>query len=196
MANTMSQFVVQSLLLSCVLALPAWPRTMPAAPFPQNQPAQKDSGGQPDQQSHPAQPDQKQDQKAQGDQPQSDKQDQGDSSSSSSSSSSAAAVPGLSEELQQKQPEAKYDPFPAEQDVEVGIFYMHKGDSDAAIARFEDAIQLRSNFAKPRLLLAQIYEKKGDKANAVKYYKEYLQVYSHAPDAAKIQKKIEKLSGR
>jgi tetratricopeptide (TPR) repeat protein len=87
-----------------------------------------------------------------------------------------------------------YNPLPAEQDVDVGEFYMHKGDVDAAIPRFEDAIQLRPNYAKPRLLLAEAYEKKGDKFNAVKYYKEYIKVFPGAPDAKKIQKKIEKLS--
>jgi tetratricopeptide (TPR) repeat protein len=88
-----------------------------------------------------------------------------------------------------------YNPLPAEQDVDVGVFYMHKGDVDAAIPRFEDAIQLRANYAKPRLLLAEAYEKKGDKSNAVKYYKEYLKVFPGAPDAKKVEKKIEKLSG-
>jgi Tfp pilus assembly protein PilF len=90
---------------------------------------------------------------------------------------------------------ATYDPVSAEQDVEVGEFYMHKGDIDAAISRFQDAIRLRSNFAKPRLLAAEAFEKKGDKINAVKYYKEYLQVLPKAPDAKKVQNKIEKLSG-
>ena len=89
-----------------------------------------------------------------------------------------------------------YDPVSAEQDVEVGEFYMHKGDIDAAISRFQDAIRLRSNFAKPRLLAAEAFEKKGDKIDAVKYYKEYLQVFPKAPDAKKVQNKIEKLSGR
>lgn len=88
-----------------------------------------------------------------------------------------------------------YDPLTAEQDIDVGNFYMHKGDIDAAISRYKDAIQARASFAKPRLLLAEAYEKKDDKATAVKYYKEYLQVEPHAPDAQKIQKKIEKLSG-
>jgi Tfp pilus assembly protein PilF len=87
-----------------------------------------------------------------------------------------------------------YNPLPAQEDIEVGTFYMHKGDIDAAIPRFEDAIRLQPNLAKPRLLLADAYEKKGDKATAVKYYKEYLQVYPTAPDAKKVQKKIDKLS--
>ena len=90
---------------------------------------------------------------------------------------------------------ATYDPVSADEDVEVGSFYMRKGDIDAAISRFQDAIKLRPNFAKPRLLTAQAYEKKGDKTNAVKYYKEYLQVFPKAPDARKVQGKIDKLSG-
>jgi tetratricopeptide (TPR) repeat protein len=87
-----------------------------------------------------------------------------------------------------------WDPFHAQQDIDVGTFYMHKGDIDAAISRFEDAIRLRANFAKPRLLLAEAYEKKGDKSEAIRYYKEYLKVLPDAPDAKKVQKKIEKLS--
>jgi tetratricopeptide (TPR) repeat protein len=87
-----------------------------------------------------------------------------------------------------------WDPFHAAQDIDIGTFYMHKGDLDAAIGRFEDAIRLRPNFAKPRILLAEVYEKKGDKAEALHYYKEYLQVFPDAPDAKKVQKKIEKLS--
>ena len=92
------------------------------------------------------------------------------------------------------QQKAAYDPLPAEHDLEVGTFYMHKGDLDAAIIRFQEAIKSRPNFAEPRLLLGELYEKKGDKATAAKYYKEYLQVLPDARDAKKIQKKIEKLS--
>jgi tetratricopeptide (TPR) repeat protein len=87
-----------------------------------------------------------------------------------------------------------WDPFHAAQDIDVGTFYMHKGDLDAAIGRFQDAIRLRPNFAKPRLLIAEIYERRGDKSEALHYYKEYLQVFPDAPDFKRIQKKIEKLS--
>ena len=78
----------------------------------------------------------------------------------------------------------------------MGEFYLHKGDLDAAIIRFEDAVRLRANFAKPRLLLAETYEKKGDKSEALRYYKEYLQVLPNPPDAKKIHEKIAKLSGK
>ena len=87
-----------------------------------------------------------------------------------------------------------WDPFHAQQDIDVGMFYLHKGDVDAAISRFEDAIRLRANFAKPRLLLAECYEKKNDPTEALRYYKEYLQVLPNAPDAKKIREKIDKLS--
>lgn len=90
----------------------------------------------------------------------------------------------------------KYDAFNAEKDIEVGMFYMHKGDVDAAIPRFEDAAKLRPQYGKPRLLLAEAYERKHDTSMALKYYKEYLKVYPHAPDAKRIEKKIEKLEGR
>jgi len=109
----------------------------------------------------------------------------GESSSRPSSSSS-------SQPSQQNPP--GYDPFHAQEDVDVGTYYMHKGDVDAAIPRFEDAIKLRPDFAKPRLLLAEAYEKKHENATAVKYLKEYLQVYPKAPDADKVRKKIEALS--
>lgn len=87
-----------------------------------------------------------------------------------------------------------WDPFHAAQDMDVGTFYMHKGDMDAAIGRFQDAIRLRPNFAKPRLMIAEIYEKRGDKSEALHYYKEYLQVFPDAPDSKKVQKKIAELS--
>jgi tetratricopeptide (TPR) repeat protein len=116
-------------------------------------------------------------------------------SAGESSSRPAGAAPGTQPAVTKPTDTGTYDPVSAQDDIDVGMFYMHKGDIDAAISRFQDAIRLRSNFAKPRLLLAEAYEKKGDKAGELKYYKEYLQVYPKAPDAKKIQSKIEKLSG-
>jgi len=102
--------------------------------------------------------------------------------------------PAISSDAEKAKAAATYNPLPAQQDVEVGMYYLHKGDIDAAIDRFLDAIQQRPNFAKPRLLLGKAYEKKHDNESALKYYKEYLQVLPGAPDAKEVQKKIEKLS--
>jgi len=87
-------------------------------------------------------------------------------------------------------------PSSPEEDMEVASYYIHKGDPDAAIPRLEEAIRLKPKLAKPRLMLAEVYEKKGDAAAAVKCYKEYLQVFPNAPDQKKVEKKIEKLTGQ
>lgn len=100
-----------------------------------------------------------------------------------------------SSQAQTTQPQTEpYNPMPAEKDVEVGTFYMHKGDIDAAIARFQDAIHAKPDYAKPYLLLASAYEKKDEKDRAVKCYQDYLKEFPKAVDAKKVQEKIEKLS--
>jgi cytochrome c-type biogenesis protein CcmH/NrfG len=89
---------------------------------------------------------------------------------------------------------ATFDPPSAERDVDVGSYYMRKGDVNAAIPRFQEAVQLKPHFAKARLLLAEAYEKAHDKDSAAKTYQDYLKEFPNAPDAKKIQKKIEKLT--
>jgi Tfp pilus assembly protein PilF len=91
---------------------------------------------------------------------------------------------------------ARSDTASAAEDVDVASFYLRKGDPNAAIPRLQEAIQLKPNWAQPRLLLAEAYEKVGDKLSAAKTYKEYLQAFPKAPDAKKIQKKIEKLTAQ
>lgn len=86
-----------------------------------------------------------------------------------------------------------YDPLRAEKDLEVGKYYMHKGDVDAAIDRFEDAIAAKPGYALPFRFLGEAQEKKGLKKQAVKSYTRYLDLDPRADDADKIHKKIEKL---
>ena len=88
----------------------------------------------------------------------------------------------------------QWDPLRAEKDLEVGKYYMRKGDVDAAIDRFEDATIAKPGFAIPFLYLGEAYEKKGKKKPAVKAYQRYLDLYPHAEDGDKIRKKIEKLN--
>ena len=87
----------------------------------------------------------------------------------------------------------QWDPLRAEKDLEVGQYYMRKGDVDAAIDRFEDAIQAKPGYAIPFRYLAEAEEKKGAKKQAIKAYTKYLDLYPHAEDKSKIQKKIDKL---
>ena len=86
-----------------------------------------------------------------------------------------------------------WDPLRAEKDIEVGEHYMHKGDYDAAIDRFQDAIESKPGYAIPFRYLGEAQEKKGLKKQAIKSYQRYLDLYPHAEDGEKIKKRIEKL---
>jgi tetratricopeptide (TPR) repeat protein len=86
-----------------------------------------------------------------------------------------------------------WDPLRAEKDLEVGQYYMRKGDVDAAIDRFEDAALAKPGYAIPFRYLGEAQEKKGLKRDAIKSYTRYLDLDPHAEDRGKIEKKVEKL---
>jgi tetratricopeptide (TPR) repeat protein len=86
-----------------------------------------------------------------------------------------------------------WDPLRAEKDLEVGQYYMRKGDVDAAIDRFQDAAIAKPGYAIPFRYLGEAQEKKGLKKPAIKSYQRYLDLVPHADDADKVKKKIEKL---
>lgn len=87
----------------------------------------------------------------------------------------------------------KWDPLRAEKDMQVGEYYMHKGDLDAAIDRFEDATLAKPGYAVPFRFLGEAQEKKGLKKQAIKSYQRYLDLYPKAEDKDKVQKRIDKL---
>jgi tetratricopeptide (TPR) repeat protein len=86
-----------------------------------------------------------------------------------------------------------WDPLRADKDLEVGQYYMKKGDVDAAIDRFADATLAKPGYAIPFRLLGEAQEKKGLKRDALKSYARYLDLYPRAEDRARIEKKMEKL---
>ena len=86
-----------------------------------------------------------------------------------------------------------WDPLRAEKDLEVGQYYMRKGDLDAAIDRFQDATEAKPGYAVPFKYLGEAQEKKGLRKQAIKSYQRYLDLYPHAEDGDKVRKKIEKL---
>ena len=105
----------------------------------------------------------------------------------------AKPKPNADSATQSAPDQPKWDPLRAEKDLEVGKYYMKKGDIDAAIDRFEDAAEAKPGYAIPFLYLGEAYEKKGKKKQAVKAYQRYLDLYPLAEDWDKIRKKIEKL---
>lgn len=92
--------------------------------------------------------------------------------------------------------EPTYDPLRADKSVEIGMFYMKRGNYDAAIERFQDATRFQPKLARPYSLLGEAYERKGDVENALASYRKYLEVYRTAPDREKILKRIEKLESQ
>ncbi len=93
-------------------------------------------------------------------------------------------------------PAPTWDPLHATKSVEVGTFYMKKGDYDAAIDRFQEAARLQPGLAKPFLLLGEAYEKKGDPGSAVTAYRTYLKLYRTAPDRSRILERIAHLESK
>lgn len=89
--------------------------------------------------------------------------------------------------------EPTYDPLRANKSVDIGTFYLKRGNYDAAIERFQDATRFQPKLARPYSLLGEAYERKGDVDKALTAYRKYLDVYRNAPDRDKILKRIEKL---
>ena len=90
----------------------------------------------------------------------------------------------------------QWDPLKANKDMEVGTYYLKKGNYDAAIDRFEEAARLQPGLARPYLKLGETYEKKKDLPMAVASYRKYLELYRSAPDGNSVRKRIEGLEKR
>jgi tetratricopeptide (TPR) repeat protein len=117
-------------------------------------------------------------------------------------SSSKTPLPGQTEPAERPGPEStaapaadqpKWDPLRAENDIEVGKYYLNKGDVDAAVDRFNDAIVYKPGWGLPFRYLGEAQEKKGLKKQAAKAYTRYLDLTPHAEDGAKVRKKLDKL---
>jgi tetratricopeptide (TPR) repeat protein len=112
---------------------------------------------------------------------------------SSSSNDAPKPKPNIDNATQNAPDQPMWDPLRAEKDMEVGQFYLHKGDVDAAMDRFQDAALAKPGYAIPYRFLGEAQEKKGLKKEAIKSYTRYLDLFPAAEDKEKIEKKIEKL---
>jgi len=93
-------------------------------------------------------------------------------------------------------PEPAFDPFHAEKSIEIGAFYLKKGNYDAAIDRFTDATHFQPTLARPWRLIGEAYEKKHDNVSAIESYKKYLEILPRAADAATVKKRIAALQAK
>jgi len=71
----------------------------------------------------------------------------------------------------------------AVKDIEVGDFYFKRKNYRAALERYMEALYYKDNDAVASFRLAVCQEKLGDKAEARKYYEQYLKILPEGPFA-------------
>ncbi len=76
-----------------------------------------------------------------------------------------------------------YTPPGPTKSVEIGNFYLKRGKFKAAVSRFQEAIETRSDYAPAYLGLGKAYEKMGMKQKALAAYQQYLDLLPSDKDA-------------
>lgn len=103
---------------------------------------------------------------------------------------------GKNESSEQSETEPQYVPPPAWQSVEIGNYYLHKKKYRGALGRFKEAATTDPDYAPAYLGLGEVYEKMGQKRNALGAYREYLDALpseKQADEATSTHKAIERL---
>jgi len=67
--------------------------------------------------------------------------------------------------------------------VEIGNVYLHKGNLDGALSRFQEAVQDDPHYARAYLGLGKVYERKKEKQKALDSFKRYLDELPSAKEA-------------
>jgi tetratricopeptide (TPR) repeat protein len=86
-----------------------------------------------------------------------------------------------------------WNPMKAMKDVEVGDFYFKRKNYRAALERYKEALFYKDNDAMASLRLAQCQEKLGDKAEAKKYYEQYLKILPEGEFSKEARTSLERL---
>ncbi len=99
-------------------------------------------------------------------------------------------VPPEEDETLKAPNEYTFNPLQASKEVQIGRFYMKKGNYNAAALRFEEATRWDGTNADAYLLLGEAREKQKDRAGASEAYAKYLQLATDAKNAKGIRKKL------
>lgn len=86
-----------------------------------------------------------------------------------------------------------FNPVQAKREVEVGRYYLKKGNFQGAASRFLEATRWNDGNADAWLLLAETEEKRENVKEARAAYLHYLELAPQARNAAEIKKKLEHL---
>ena len=85
------------------------------------------------------------------------------------------------------------NPMLAEQNVNIGDFYLKKKNYDAAIQRYLEAIEYQPSLIRAYEALARAYERKGEPAKAINAYKDFIQKNPDSPKIAEFRTRLAKL---
>ena len=86
-----------------------------------------------------------------------------------------------------------WNPMKALKDIEVGDYYFRRKNYRGALERYKDALYYKDNDAVASFRLAVCQEKLGDKAEARKYYEQYLKILPEGPFAKDAHAALDRL---
>ena len=87
-----------------------------------------------------------------------------------------------------------WNPMKALKDIEVGDYYFKRKNYKAALDRYKEALYYKDNDAVASFRLAECQEKLGDKAEARKYYEQYLKILPEGPLAKDAHASLDRLA--
>jgi tetratricopeptide (TPR) repeat protein len=87
-----------------------------------------------------------------------------------------------------------WNPMKALKDIEVGDFYFKRKNYKAAVERYKEALYYKDGDATASFRLAECQEKLGDKAEAKKYFDQYLKILPDGPLAKDAHAALDRLA--
>ena len=86
-----------------------------------------------------------------------------------------------------------WNPLKAAKDIEVGDYYFKRKNYKAALDRYKEALYYKDKDAVASFRLAVCQEKLGDKAEARKYFEQYLKILPEGPLSKDARTSLDKL---
>jgi len=87
-----------------------------------------------------------------------------------------------------------WNPMKALKNIEVGDYYFKRKNYKAALDRYREALYYKDNDAVASFRLAVCQEKLGDKADAKKFYEQYLKILPEGPLAKDAHASLDRLA--
>jgi len=87
-----------------------------------------------------------------------------------------------------------WNPMKAQKDIQVGDFYFKRKNYKGALERYKEALYYKDGDAVASFRVAECQEKLGDKAEAKKYFEQYLKILPEGPFAKESRASLERLA--